>query len=96
MPGIRRANLAAIGKLNARASVWAPEIPRPRRALTVDRRHFPAAKHVERVGKRSAFKHLANLHHADWLWPVSKTNADVLLDAGIDLTQIEIMPPAIE
>ena len=46
-----------------------------------------------RAGVRRSFEQLANLHHADWLWPISQTNADVLLEAGIDPARIEIVPP---
>jgi glycosyltransferase involved in cell wall biosynthesis len=49
-----------------------------------------------RGGIRRAFAQLANLQHADWLWPVSKTNADVLVEAGFDPARIEIVPPVIE
>src|ERR1700694_3786124 len=60
--------------------------------ITPERYSAPAI----RADLRRAFKQLANLRHVDWLWPVSKTNAGVLVEAGIDPTRIEIVPPAIK
>jgi len=45
---------------------------------------------------RRSFEQLAKLLHADWLWPISKTNADVLLNAGVDPARVEIIPPVVE
>lgn len=43
-----------------------------------------------------SFDQLPVLRHADWLWPISETNAQVLRDGGFDSNQIEIIPPSIE
>jgi len=51
---------------------------------------------ASRAAIRKSFEQLENLRHSDWLWPISKTNASVLLAAGIDPARIEIMPPAVE
>ncbi len=46
-------------------------------------------------GIRESFEQLPLLRHADELWPFSRTNADVLLGAGMDASRITIIPPVV-
>jgi glycosyltransferase involved in cell wall biosynthesis len=43
-----------------------------------------------------SFQQLRHFRHADRLWPLTSTNAKVLLDAGMDPDRIEILPPVVE
>lgn len=43
-----------------------------------------------------SFAQLNNLRCADQLWPVSRTNAEMLIDLGFDPTRIDILPVAVD
>jgi glycosyltransferase involved in cell wall biosynthesis len=43
-----------------------------------------------------SFRQLQNLRHADLIWADSQTNADVLLEHGLDPTKIEIIPLVVD
>lgn len=42
-----------------------------------------------------SFAQIQHFHHADRLWPFTQTNAEVLIQAGMDVSRIEIVNPAV-
>ena len=48
-----------------------------------------------RPGIARSFEQLNHLHYADRLWPVSRVNAELLIELGFDPARIEILPGAV-
>lgn len=42
-----------------------------------------------------SFTQLSHLHHVDRLWPVSRVNAELLIERGFDPARIEVLPGAV-
>ena len=43
-----------------------------------------------------SFKQIQRFHHADRLWPLTQTNAKVLIQAGLDAARTEIINPVVQ
>jgi glycosyltransferase involved in cell wall biosynthesis len=54
---------------------------------------LPAWQQADGVRSFAQLRHLAK---ADRLWPFTSTNADVLIDAGMDRRRMSIVPPVVE